>query len=231
MEVLSFLQQVYHLEMCQAGPGQPRSSAEHAQLKRMATQPRLSPGVSLLPCSWGAGRWCRKGPTMQTQCGESPTMQIHPCWQPGAGGQPSGAGFAELVPYCCPTSRREDLLLVAGSHGENMVPSEPGLWWQGGEDVRAPAMTRCIAAREGAAISPAGLRAVGQRRNIGVRRGSGSRKGVFGTEKEHLGPGEASSPGEGVSVVWWPRAGLADPAAAPQGWEHNVVLMLSWGGR
>lgn len=96
-------------------------------------------------------------------------MQIHHCCQPGAGGQPSRVDFAELVSYCCPTSRGEDLFLVTDTHGRNVVPGEPGLWWQGGEDIRAPAVTRCIAAREGAALSPAGLRAVSQRRNIWVR--------------------------------------------------------------
>lgn len=131
LEVLSFLQQVSHLEMCQAGPGQHRSSAEHSQLKPMAIRPSLSPGVSLLPHSWEVGCWCRKDPTMQILYGKNPTMQIYPCWQPGAEGQTSGAGFAELVAYCCPTSRKEGLLLVASNHEENMVPSEAGLCWQG----------------------------------------------------------------------------------------------------
>lgn len=126
---------------------------------------------------------------MQIPYGKAPTMQIYPCWQPGAEGQLPRAGFTELVPYCCPTSRR-DLFLVAGNHGENMVLSEPGLCWQGGEEVKAPAMTCCIAAREGRCCGLScwapGTQPVeeywGETR-IGSREGAFGQEGTFGPWK------------------------------------------------
>lgn len=90
------------------------------------------------------------------------------------------------------------MLLVAVTHRENMGLSELGLWWQGGEGVRASAVICCIAGRESAAVSSARLWAVEE---YWVE--MCSRKGVFGPEEEQMGPEEASGPGQ-VSVVQWP---------------------------
>lgn len=107
-----------------------------------------------------------------------------------------------------------------------MVPGNPGLWWQGEEDVRAPAVTCCIAARECAAVSPAGVRAVGQRRNIGARRDLAIgkehlalRRNIWALE-EHLALEK--------ECLWYsgPQQDCG-PEAAPQGWEQNMVLVLS----